>query len=182
MKTKTEKNRKSWRRNREQVGKGKDCNIKERLRTADQVKRQDSKMQPRKRERPEYSGESLERGMEKGVLTAQISAAAKGIVDSVFHHSRGRWQRDGSLPLRSWPVLLQSSSQQIAGLNEAIVLDGAPPDVVLMKTKPRVTCQPATINYALICSHTLRLRQGHTSVSHTEYMTCFQTHSRRYLN
>lgn len=58
-------------------------------------------------------------------------------------------------------MLLQSSSQQFAGLNEAIVLDGARAVVVLIKTKLCVTCQPATINYALMCRHTVRLRQGH---------------------
>lgn len=43
-------------------------------------------------------------------------------------------------------MLLLSGSQQLAGLNEAIVLDGAQADAVLMKTKRGVTCQIATLN------------------------------------
>lgn len=55
-----------------------------------------------------------------------------------------------------------AAAEQISGLNEAIVSDVAGADVVLMKTKPRVTRQPTTINYTLVCSYTLRLRQGHS--------------------
>lgn len=43
-------------------------------------------------------------------------------------------------------MLLLSGSQQFAGLNEAIVLDGAQADAALMKTKRDVTCQIATLN------------------------------------
>lgn len=59
-----------------------------------------------------------------------------------------------------------AAEEQSSGLNEAIVSDVAGADVVLMKTKPRVTCQPAAINYTLARSYTLRLRQGHIS-THT---------------
>lgn len=43
-------------------------------------------------------------------------------------------------------MLLLSGSQQFAGLNEAIVLDGVQADAALMKTKQDVTCQIATLN------------------------------------
>lgn len=58
-------------------------------------------------------------------------------------------------------VITEQLSADRPRLNEAIVLDGAWPDVALMKTKPCVTCQPATINYMLICTHTPTPTRSH---------------------
>lgn len=82
-----------------------------------------------------------------------------------------------------------AAAEQISGLNEAIVSDVAGADVVLMKTKPRVTRQPTTINYTLVCSYTLRLRQGHSS-AHTPHLptprqiqdgTCIRSSTRTFI-